>query len=329
MAGLVAFALVGVSLWRLADHDLDRRISERFEFNVEGARMSGTIWMPDAAPNAAIVFAHGDGAQDRTSSGGYAPIINSLLDRGIAVASWDKPGVGSSEGNWLHQSMTDRTTETQAALEALEQRFKGVRIGALGFSQAGWVLPTLTREDADFLVLLGPAVSWRDQGDYFARTRLAGEGLDTAAINEIVARQNLEDDRTFGTNAQASDAPPNMSPDRWGFIRRNRTADAQQALSTLDLPVLAIWGADDLNVDARQSAQIYRDALAGRHAATQIIVWPEATHGLLKTHAYNWQLTQDWTPLAIMRFLAEGRYAYAPGALEEISSWILERSKDQ
>jgi len=50
--------------------------------------------------------------------------------------------------------MADHTTETQAALSMLEKRFDALSIGALGFSQAGWVLPTLTYEDADFLVLL-------------------------------------------------------------------------------------------------------------------------------------------------------------------------------
>ena len=120
-----------------------------------------------------------------------------------------------------------------------------------------------------------------------------------------------------------------MSLDRWGFVRRNRSADAQQALSVLDLPVLTIWGANDLNVDAHRNAQIYHETLAGRHVATRIIVRPEATHGLLKACAYNWQLTEDWTSFAVMRFLVEGRYAYAPGALEEIASWILELSKNQ
>jgi len=225
--------------------------------------------------------------------------------------------------------MEDRTTETQAALDVLEQHLDGVSIGALGFSQAGWVLPSLTKEDADFLVLLGPAVSWQQQGEYFAKTRLAAQGLDAEAINEIIAAQVLEDDRIFGADAQASDAPDSMAMDRWGFVRGNRSADAQQALSVLDLPVLTIWGANDLNVDAYRNAQMYHEALTGRHVATRIIVWPDATHGLLKAHAYNWQLTEDWTAFAFMRFLVEGRYAYAPGTLEEIASWILEASKGQ
>ncbi len=314
-------------LWRLADHDLDRRADEPFDFVVSGNTISGTIWLPDKAPKAAVVFVHGDGAQDRTSAGGYAPIINALLDQGIAVASWDKPGVGSSQGNWLHQSMSERTTETRGALQQLEQRLPGIGVGALGFSQAGWVLPSLTQEDADFIVLVGPAVSWQDQGDYYTRTRLTIEGLESEVIDETIAAQNLADDRVFGAEANVGDAPSDMSHDRWGFVQRNRSADARQELSTLDLPLLAFWGADDLNVNAARNAAIYRETLAGRAVSTEIIVWPGATHGLLKARAYNWQLLEDWSAIARVWFLAEGRYAYASGTIAKIADWIAQESK--
>ncbi|MEP5152315.1 alpha/beta hydrolase [Planktotalea sp.] len=327
-SSLIVLAFIGFILWRLTDHDLDRRADERLHFVVDGYSISGTIWLPDKAPNAVVAFVYGDGAQDRTSSGGYAPMINAFLDKGIAVAAWDKPGVGQSKGNWLLQSMADRTAETRAALQVLKHRFEGIVIGAIGFSQAGWVLPALTPEDADFLVLVGPAVSWQDQGDYYARTRLAMDGFDTETINEMITAQNQEDERIFGKDAKESDAPSNMSRDRWGFNQRNRTADARQALSTLELPLLAIWGADDLNVDAVRNAEIYLEALARRNEATQIIVWPEATHGLLKARSYNWQLTKDWSWFAIMRFLAEGRYAYSPGTINAIAIWVLGVTQD-
>ena len=133
---------------------------------------------PTGEALAVVALVHGDGTQDRTSFGGYAPMINALLERGIAVASWDKPGVGSSGGNWLHQSMPDRTAETRAVLHLLAASFEGVPIGALGFSQAGWVLPSLSPQDADFLVLVGAAVSWQDQGAHYTAVRLRQEGLE-------------------------------------------------------------------------------------------------------------------------------------------------------
>ncbi|QQM33020.1 alpha/beta hydrolase (plasmid) [Martelella lutilitoris] len=322
---LVLTAAAGFLLWRLADHDLDRRNSERFDFVSAGAPVSGTLWLPDETPRAAVVLVHGDGAQDRTSEGGYAPLINAMLDRGIAVASWDKPGVGSSAGNWLQQTMEERADETRIALQLLARRFDGLVHGAVGFSQAGWVLPQLSSNDADFVVLVGAAVSWQDQGDYYTRTRLAREGLDPPAVDLAIAEQKLEDARIFGP--EAASAPAGMPADRWQFIRINRYADARAALARLDLPLLAIWGANDLNVEPERNAAIFGEFVSGRNSHSEIIIWPGATHGLLKSSAYNWQLADDWSRFAIMRFVLEGRHAFAPGALDTITEWILARGK--
>lgn len=313
-----------MAIWRLADHDLDWRENESFDFIVSGQTLSGMLWLPDEAPKAAIVLVHGDGPQDRTSAGGYAPLINTFLDHGIAVASWDKQGIGGSSGNWLHQSMADRTAETRAALNLLSQRFEGIALGAVGFSQAGWVLPSLTPDDADFLVLIGAAVSWQDQGGYYTRTRLELEGLDAGAIERVIEGQRLSDERVFGDSAQAIDVPESISLDRWQFIRTNRNEDARGMLDKLDLPLLALWGTEDLNVDAEGDAAIYRELMADRNVRTQIMVWPKATHSLLKSHAYNWQSTDQWSLFAKLRFIAEGRHAFTPEALNAVTDWILE-----
>jgi pimeloyl-ACP methyl ester carboxylesterase len=321
-AGIFFALIAGVAVCRLEDHDLDRRANDPFAVTVSGKAISGTIWRPDGAVIAAVAMVHGDGEQDRTMSGGYAPMINALLDRGIAVVSWDKPGVGASEGNWLQQTMSDRTDETRSVLDFMRARFEGAGIGALGFSQAGWVLPSLTRADADFIVLIGAAVSWQAQGDYYTRQRLRGEGVGEQQIQSVLAAQRREDDRLFGIAATADDAPAGMSPDRWRFIRQNRQSDAREALSKLELPVLALWGAEDLNVDPYRNAATFEDMLGGRETATLIRIVPGATHGLLKAPAYNWQLSQDWSTYAYGRFLMEGRHAFAPGALDEIADWV-------
>ena len=115
-----------------------------------------------------------------------------------------------------------------------------------------------------------------------------------------------------------------MSRDRWQFIRLNRGADSRQALSTLDIPLLALWGAEDLNVDPARNPEIFRETLGNRTDHTRIIVVPHATHGLLKAPTYNWQLSDAWSRFAVARFLLEGRNAYAPDALDTMFDWIEE-----
>ncbi|MEL7214241.1 MAG: alpha/beta fold hydrolase [Pseudomonadota bacterium] len=312
---LVAFVL------RLADHDLNARMQAPFTFSTPTAQLSGTLWQPDTPPRAAVVLVHGDGSQDRTSAGGYAPFINVLLDAGIAVAAWDKPGIGASTGDWLAQSMTDRQAETRAALAALSERIDAPT-GALGFSQAGWVLPGLTEEEASFLVLIGPAISWRDQGAYYTRTRLEREGRSDAEIASTLAGNAAENEALFAPTA-TYDSTSDLTEARWAFIQRNRTADARTDLGNIQQPLLALWGADDLNVDARTDAAIYRATIQAPHPDTEIALVPSATHGLLKSGPYNGQLTSEWPWHAQARFIIEGRYAFAPGVLDRISNWIL------
>lgn len=322
---IVAIALLVLA--RLDTYGLDRRASEPFAFDANGLRLAGTLWLPDHAATAAVVLVHGDGPQDRTSQQGYDPLINALLDADIAVVSWDKPGVGDSPGNWLSQSMTDRYVDVRSALSALRSRLPAIPVGALGFSQAGWVLPRLASGDADFLVLVGGAVSWQRQGDYYTRTRLQRTGMSEPDIDATMARIAAADERLFAS----AQVPPvalldGMSAERWAFVRRNLHEDATGALEKLDIPLLALWGADDLNVDPEASAALYRKALGGNHPANRIEVIPDATHGLLKAAAYNTQLTSEWSWFTTMRFLMEGRLAYAPGALETINAWVQARA---
>lgn len=330
LAALVfVVAAVVVIMMRLADHDLASVQSEAFVFSNGENRLDGTLWLPDGPVQAAIVLVHGDGPQDRTSADGYVPFINVMLDAGIAVASWDKQGIGGSTGNWLSQSMDDRASETVAALQVLQERFEGEHIGALGFSQAGWVLPKLADGDADFVVLVGPAVSWQQQGEYYTRTRLerSDPAMETAAIDAILAQTREHNARLFGRDAVYDPAalPDGMSEARWGFIQRNRLADARADIAQISLPLLAVWGADDLNVDAAHDSAVYETAMGRAHPATRLHVVRDATHGLLKAGPYNYQLSSQWPWHAQLRFVWEGRGAYAPGVLDLITQWIVAR----
>ncbi|WP_321836276.1 alpha/beta hydrolase family protein [Pseudomonas kulmbachensis] len=323
----LVMAIAFFVLSRLDTYGLDRRVSEPFSFEANGLLLAGTLWLPDQAAIAAVVLVHGDGPQDRTSQQGYDPLINALLDAGIAVVSWDKPGIGGSQGNWLSQSMTDRYVNARSAVSTLRSKLQGIPVGVLGFSQAGWVLPRLGPTEADFIVLVGGAVSWQRQGDYYTRTRLQRTGMSEPDVERVMAQMAAADERLFAS----SQVPPiallgSMSPERWAFVRRNLHQDATHDLQELKVPVLALWGADDLNVNSEVNAEIYRKTAGGNHPANRIDVIPDATHGLLKTAPYNTQLTSEWPWFTTLRFLMESRHAYAPGALETITEWVHARA---
>jgi alpha-beta hydrolase superfamily lysophospholipase len=134
---------------------------------------------------------HVDGPLDNEAHGYYTLIWKRLLKQGFAIFSWDKPGVGGSTGNWLTQSMQDRQQEVQSAIIVIQKRygFSGTQVGLLGFSQAGWVVPALAKNNPDvgFMIGIGFAIDWLEQSWYLTRVRLMQEGANETVIKAAYA----------------------------------------------------------------------------------------------------------------------------------------------
>ncbi len=137
------------------------------------------------------------------AGGSYSFVINAFLEKGIACFTWDKKGVGESDGNWLHQSMPGRADEALAALQVLKERddIESNRIGYIGFSQAGWVIPEIAiKSDAPaFYIIVGGAIHWLKQSKYFIRTRLLGEGLSESEVQNVFKYFDAVNELIIGT----------------------------------------------------------------------------------------------------------------------------------
>ncbi|MGK0321110.1 MAG: pimeloyl-ACP methyl ester carboxylesterase, partial [Granulosicoccus sp.] len=277
-------------------------------FESAGNTLCGTLMLPDtgSAPAPVTIFVHGDGPADADYFGYYRSIWNALANSGIASFSWDKPGVGDSGGNWLDQSMEDRAAETTAAALHLAQRpdIDAENIGVIGFSQAGWVLPRLANEEwLDYLVLGSTAIDWTDQGDYMMQRRWGTRAVsDPDGYQSAVERDQLFDDlmqnndkthddyielirQTGGSDADVKTA---MSPSRFDFARRNMNENAVQTLNNINVPVLGLFGTDDLNVDVMDSLSVYKSIFKKTPTVDfNYHIYPGATHALTKSWLYN------------------------------------------
>jgi len=340
--GLVAMlvaVVIAVGVWKFRGIDDFSPPGGGIEltFSTDVATLSGTLHLPQGDRSAPIVlFVHGDGPSNRYADGGYNPMINSFVEDGIGVFTWDKPGIGKSTGNWLDQDMDDRAAEALAALDTVRGATDTVdeAIGFLGFSQAGWVLPKIAAQTNDeiYFVIVGGASNWQDQGDYYAKVRLQGEGAtasEIASYNESERRNDadfLGPPSDYEGYVASADPDDLMSEDRFGFVARNYLVDSTEDLQAITSPVLAIWGEDDLNVDARHEAVIYEQALANGHKNTEVVLWPDATHSLLRADKYNFQLSSQWSELRQLEALGQGRRVFAPGVIDYIANWIHQNS---
>ncbi|HGN0180614.1 TPA: hypothetical protein ACKRF4_002457 [Proteus mirabilis] len=91
--------------------------------------------------------------------------------------------------------------------------------------------------------------------------------------------------------------------------------------------ILAVWGNNDLNVNAQLNACRYR-AILNTHHQADIVVFPHASHGLLRVPEFNYQLESDWPIYRQLQFLWAGRKAYTEGSLLLIIDWIKNKNPD-
>lgn len=312
----------------LDDFDLSDENVLNLSFTSNQNVLAGSLVLPKhiSTPPIAIIV-HGDGAQTRFSNSSYLPMVNRLLKQGIGVFSWDKPGVGESTGDWLQQSMQDRSDEVIAAYNKIHSlpALKDSPIGFLGFSQAGWVLPITTNEmKPAFTVIVGGAVNWRHQGAYFTKRQLEAQGLNSEQVAQQVADNLKQNDGIFASsNTPNPSLRPDMDPKRFTYVARNYASDATPYLGTMQGPVLALWGADDKNVDPAHNQAIYQKMLQPDQEQSAVIV-QQATHGLLNATWFDYQLPSEWPLWSQGLFILLGHHAYAPNALDTIGAWIKE-----
>ncbi len=342
-AACLVFALALVGLLLLAEqHEVKAQQHIELRFRHDQNQLAGTLLLPAGqGPFPVVVLVHGDGPQTRGVDR-YTQIINAHLSAGIACFTWDKPGTGDSSGDWLQQSMTQRAQETHAAMQMLAQRadIQAQHIGLLGFSQAGWVLPEVgaMHPAPAFLITVGAALDWRAQGEFFTRQRLIRAGLRAPEIEKVIQWQRVAPQPAISLSFAAyqqqfqayldqhpapigANTEP-LSAQRYHFIALNIDANSSQQLSSLQTPLLAIWGQDDLNVDAKANAAAF-SALLNTKAKQQhqIALIPQADHTMLNSSTFSMQLPSEWTWWMSVRYFIAADDAFAPAFLPLIVDW--------
>src|SRR5207247_7905555 len=149
----------------------------------DGAVQAGTNYVPNGLGlHAGAVWLHGDGPMRRIGYGDDN-VVAGLVRAGIAVLSYDKRGVGESQGVCCpgdsgHFNLL--AADAIGAVNALRS-MPGIEprhVGLLGASQAGWVVPLAASRSSSiaFTVLVdAPTVTQDEEKLYSLLTGGAGE----------------------------------------------------------------------------------------------------------------------------------------------------------
>ncbi len=241
----------------LADH-----AEVEVRFRCVGATLAGTLFLPKrAGPFPGIVYVHSSGEAERWRWD--VPWVQQLVGAGIAFFSYDKRGVGESQGRCCPGDRSHfnlLAADADGAVNALRKRAEidPARIGFLGTSQAGWVIPLAVvrsqRRVGFMAVADGPAVTTHEEQQW---SQLAGE--DAASPPLLTIEKRAEITRQLHSS---------------GF-------DPVPLLERITVPGVWVYGRQDRSQPAEKSAATLERLRETRGKDFTIVLFPDAGHGLL------------------------------------------------
>ncbi|MGN7764369.1 alpha/beta hydrolase family protein [Paenibacillus sp. 22594] len=313
----------GAVLYVFQQNSFDMR-EQSIEIASPQGKLTGTLVLPKNASGKLgfVLFIHGDGPINASHEDGYKPLWERLAAQGYASLSLNKRGIDGSAGNWLGQSMDDRVEEARQALAwaRTQPMIDPSRIGVWGASQAGWVIPKLAgKEPLAFSILVSPAINWLTQGEYNTRMQMAKDGYSGEEISAQVAyeqqiKELLAKNATYEEYVKAANKEDVMSRDRWTFVSKNFSADATDDLQHFNSPVLLLLGEEDVNIDWKETEEVYRREVSP--SLLTVKVFPGTEHSMLTTR------TADSRLRAVMISLFAPRQITVKGYMEQIVDFL-------
>ncbi|MFD1175907.1 alpha/beta hydrolase family protein [Paenibacillus puldeungensis] len=315
--------LVGAGVYILLQNRFDI-VEQSIEIPTPQGKLTGTLALPKHVSGnlGLVLFIHGDGPIDASHNDGYKPLWERLASQGYASLSLNKRGIHGSAGNWLDQSMDDRVEEARQALawaRALPM-IDDKRIGVWGASQAGWVIPKLAgKEQLAFTILVSPAINWLSQGEYNTRQQMAKDGFSADEISKQVAYEQqiialLKKSTSYDEYVKFAHKEDVMSRERWTFASKNFLSDATADLHSFKSPVLLLLGEDDVNVDVKETEQVYRKEIPP--SLLTVTVFPDTEHSMLSTKTAD----SNWRALLISLFVP--RMITVSGYMDHIEHFL-------
>ncbi len=230
----------------------------------KGATLVGRLWLPDGpGPHPAVVLVHGSGRNALRSSFGHWPTW--LAWKGFVVLTFDKRGCGDSDGSYpgdgagsnAVQRWHVHSEDVLAAAEALKDvaEYDGSKVGLVGFSQAGWIMPLTARNKAIGF---------------------------TVTVNGGATRHSIEGawDRIAGEKARSEAVLPIDEAYRELARRPYRDYDYRADFARQKAPGLWLYGDLDRVNPARWAAAVVREARARKQRDFTVITFPNANHAL-------------------------------------------------
>ena len=281
---------------------------EVISFQSGSFHIVGDLRLPGGGgPYPVILFIHGSGPADRIGSGEYLPIMEQMLQAGYATFAWDKPGTGESTGKF--DPLQVHSQRAQILLDAI-QLMKGrsdidpAQIGLWGSSQAGYVIPRVLAQSEDIAFVICVSCAGMSSADQMAfqvtALRLCDvpeekTGQKAGLLSELDQSQTYETYAEYLHYREVLKALADLgsvSIGNWPALPeeawQKNDPEIQgwwnpiEVIEGTTIPVLAIFGDKDRQIDPLQGAYAYRQALAkAGNPYSRVEVFTSANHGIM------------------------------------------------
>lgn len=183
-----------------------------------------------------------------------------LARNGVSSLRYDDRGVCESTGDFSAATIDEFTQDARMAIRALRETGRFKKIGVIGHSEGGRIAWSVA-DEADFLIgLCAPAIA----GDSILldqnRALLQKSGAESiaddyvAALDSVIHGRPAPDEAPMLENLQAVKKQLEEMPSLRRFIEDDPTEDIRRVA----VPALAIYGGNDVQVDAERNASSLR-----------------------------------------------------------------------
>jgi uncharacterized protein len=284
-----------------------------------------------------IVFVHGSGPEDYSSSDNYRYLWEEFTKIGFGCYSWNRPGVGQSQGKWYELSVEDRANEVIDAVHELKKLdiIDSSKIGFWGISQAGWIIPKVAKKTkpAFIITISSPVTTAFNQELYRVKSEMKVGGFSKKVIQKAILYNRkllklIKNDKPY---KWFSALQKETESEKWAdnVIRGDEIVysylsivfkeDSPPDLTHFTCPILAIWGENDLVVPPKKGFETYKKSLVliGNHNSLLKII-PNADHTL----TLNRTGKRSETIKRREQYVTSPKEIFATGYVSLMSNWL-------
>jgi pimeloyl-ACP methyl ester carboxylesterase len=310
----------------------------------DNINLAGTLTLPENKEDfPTVILISGSGPQDRNDElfdhKPFLVLSDYLTRQGIAVLRYDDRGVAESEGDFSAATSKDFSTDVEAAINYLRSRkeINKNKIGLIGHSEGGIIAPMVAKDskNVNFMVLLA-GTGLRGDKLMLLQKKLIEEksGIDQISINksqevfkeayDLIISSEEKDEELKSTLKQYFNEKLNntLSDDQLTGLVETLTSkwmkyflkyDPSTALQNTEIPVLALFGENDLQVPSEENSRILKESLAiAENNNATILTLEDLNH-----------LFQE-SKTGLPNEYSEIEQTISPKVLDIISNWINE-----